>query len=274
MPLIRCACHAGFSFWEGAVSGPPDASVPGSHSPESGGPVDPSILEDVATASRILAAQGVLDAFGHVSMRHPAAVDRFLMSRSLAPALVAADDIMEFDLGGVPCDAQGRGVFLERFIHGEIYRMRPDVLAVVHSHSPSVIPFGLVNAPMRAMYHNAAFLAEGVPVFDIAEEFGATDMLVSDQQKGASLARSLGSKAVLLMRGHGSVAVGPSLEVAVFRAIMTETNAKLQTQAAALSQNGPIAALSPEEGRLADAVNIKVIQRPWQLWKRTVSDRT
>jgi ribulose-5-phosphate 4-epimerase/fuculose-1-phosphate aldolase len=273
MPLIRCACHGSFSFWAGALAGPPDVSRPGSSSPTSGGLVDPSILEDVAVASRILAAQGVLDAFGHVSMRHPAATDRFLMSRSLAPALVTSEDIMEFDLNGVPCDRQGQGVFLERFIHGEIYRARPDVVAVVHSHSPSVIPFGLVDTPMRAMYHNAAFLAEGVPVFDIGEEFGATDMLVSDRRKGEALARSLSNKSVVLMRGHGSVAVGPSLEAAVFRAIMTETNAKLQTQAVALSQGGLVAALSPEEGRLADAVNLRVIQRPWQLWKQSVSDQ-
>ena len=151
---------------------------------------------------------------------------------------------------------------------------RADVASVVHSHSPSVIPFGLVETPMRAMYHNADFLAEGVPVFDIAEEFGATDMLVGSWQKGAALARSLGDKSVVLMRGHGSVAVGPSLEAAVFRAIMTETNAKLQSQATILSQGGPIAALSPEEGRLADAVNLRVIQRPWELWKRSISGRS
>jgi ribulose-5-phosphate 4-epimerase/fuculose-1-phosphate aldolase len=274
MPLIRCACYAGFSYWTGAAAGPPDALRSASEPPASGGPVDPSIFEEIASASRILAVQGVLDAFGHVSMRHPTAPDRFLMSRSLAPALVTAGDIMEFNLDGEACDPQGRGVFLERFIHGAIYRARADVASVVHSHSPSVIPFGLVETPMRAMYHNAAFLAEGVPVFDIAEEFGATDMLVGSWQKGAALARSLGDKSVVLMRGHGSVAVGPSLEAAVFRAIMTETNAKLQSQATILSQGGPIAALSPEEGRLADAVNLRVIQRPWELWKRSISGRS
>jgi hypothetical protein len=124
MPLIRCACHAGFSYWTGAAAGPPDALRSGSEPPASGGPVDPSIFEEVASASRILAVQGVLDAFGHVSMRHPTAPDRFLMSRSLAPALVTAGDIMEFNLDGEACDPQGRGVFLERFIHGAIYRAR------------------------------------------------------------------------------------------------------------------------------------------------------
>jgi ribulose-5-phosphate 4-epimerase/fuculose-1-phosphate aldolase len=272
MPLIRCACHgAGVPFWSEVVSGPADAPCPGAGSPASGGPVDPALLDEIVSAGRILAAHGVLDAFGHVSLRHPMAPERFLMSRSLAPALVTIDDILELSLDGEACNAQGRGLFLERFIHGEIYRARPDVAAIVHSHSPSVIPFGLVDIPMRAMYHNAAFLAEGVPVFDIGEEFGATDMLVGDRPKGSALARSLGSRPVVLMRGHGSVAVGPSLEAAVFRAIMTETNAKLQTQAAILSQGGSIAALTPEEGRLADAVNLRVIGRPWDLWKRSVA---
>jgi ribulose-5-phosphate 4-epimerase/fuculose-1-phosphate aldolase len=271
MLLVRCACHGGWTGCRGALAGPADVGS-GSSAPHSGGPVDEAVIDDLAAASRILAVQGVLDAFGHVSMRHPTAPDRFLMSRSLAPALVRPGDIMEFSLDGEPCDRQGRGVFLERFIHGEIYRSRSDVQSIVHSHSPAVIPFGLVGTPMRAMYHNAAFLAEGVPVFDIADAFGVTDMLIGNPEKGRALADALGSKAVVLMRGHGSVAVGPSLQAAVFRAIMTETNAKLQTQAALLSHGGPVAALSPEEGRLADETNLRVISRPCDLWKRSVSD--
>ena len=232
MQLFRCACSSGCSFRHGAVASPADSDRGGSRS---GGKLDPALLNDVAVGSRILAAQGVLDAFGHVSVRHPAAADRFLMSRSLAPALVTPDDILEIDLEGQACEETGRSLFIERFIHAEIYRARPDVMSVVHSHSPSVIPFGLVETPMRAMYHNAAFLAEGVPVFDIAEEFGATDMLVNDRAKGVALAGVLGDRSVALMRGHGSVAVGPSLEVAVYQAIMTETNAKLQSQATMLA---------------------------------------
>jgi ribulose-5-phosphate 4-epimerase/fuculose-1-phosphate aldolase len=248
---------------------PADSGGAAPAAPRSGGAVDRSVLEELATASRILAAQGVFDAFGHVSMRHPSAPERFFMSRSLAPALVSADDIIEFDLDSNPCDANGRNTFLERFIHGQIYRARPDVQAVVHSHSPSVVPFGLVRtAPMRAMYHNSAFLAEGVPIFDIREKFGATDMLVGDNVKGVELARALGSKCMCLMRAHGSVAVGPSLKVAVFRAIMTEVNARLQLQATTLG--GEIAALDEDEGRLADAVNLNVVERPWELWKKRV----
>src|SRR5688572_2816523 len=145
--------------------------------PSSGGSVDRDALEDLAAASRILVDQGVFDAAGHFSMRHPGQPERFLMSRSLAPALVTADDIMEFDLGGQACDPRGRNGFLERFIHSEVYRARPDVMAVAHSHSASVIPFGLTGTPMRAMYHNAAFVAAGVNVFDIREKFGTTDIV-------------------------------------------------------------------------------------------------
>ncbi len=227
---------------------------------------EPALTEDLVAASRILVDQGVLDAFGHVSVRHPTDPGRFLMSRSVAPALVTVDDIVEHDLDGKGIDDKGRGLFLERFIHAEIYRARPDVNAVVHSHSPSVIPFSVVRRPMRAMYHNAAFLAQGVPVFDIRKRFGMTNMLVSSPEIGKALAGDLGDKPVVLMRGHGSVAVGPSLPVAVFRAVYTEVNAKLQAQA--MSIGGPIVFLEPEEGVLADKTNEQVAGRPWELWKR------
>src|SRR4029079_5479871 len=146
---------------------------------------------DLAAASRILAAQGGVDAFGYVSIRNVSAPHRYFMSRSLAPALVTPDDILEYDLDSNPLNANGRGSFLERFIHGEIYRARPDVQSVVHSHSPSVIPFGLVDVPMQAMFHNAGFLGARPPVFDIREKFGATDMLVSDIPKGVALVGSM-----------------------------------------------------------------------------------
>jgi HCOMODA/2-hydroxy-3-carboxy-muconic semialdehyde decarboxylase len=225
-------------------------------------------LDDLAAASRILAQQNVFDVAGHVSMRHPEAPERFLMSRSLAPALVKADDIMEFDLDGRPCEDLGRSGFLERFIHSEMYKARPDVMAVVHSHSPSVIPFSLVAAPLRAMYHNAAFLAAGVPVFDIRNRFGTTDMIISDEARGAALAQALGSKAVALLRAHGMVVVGPNLPSAVFRAVITETNARIQWQAQAFGQ--PLAHLDEAEGQLADAVNLATVLRPWELWKSQV----
>src|SRR5450755_4177467 len=154
--------------------------------------VDAALIEDIVIGSRILADFGVVDGFGHVSARNPANPNHFLMSRSLSPALVSADDIMEFDLDGNAVDARGRSLFLERFIHSEIYKARPDVMAVVHAHSPGVIPFSVSQVPLRPMYHNAAFLAGGVPVWDIRKDFGETDMLVRNSSLGKSLAQTLG----------------------------------------------------------------------------------
>lgn len=236
-------------------------------SPASAGTVAAELLADLAAASRILAAQGVVDGFGHVSMRHPASPDRYLMARALAPALVTAGDIIEYDLDSQPVNAEGRKSFLERFIHGEIYKARSDVMSVVHSHSPSVVPFGLVRAKMGAMFHNAAFLAQGVPVFDIRDKFGATDMLVGNGRKGEALAETLGPRDVVLMRAHGSVACGPSLQVAVFRAVYTEVNARIQHWAVALAAGEPLAGLDAEEGVLADEVNQGAGQRAWDLWR-------
>ena len=236
---------------------------------EGGKRVPIEAAEDLAAASRILADQGVFDAAGHVSMRHPGRPDRFLMSRSLAPALVTAGDIMEFTLDCEACDARGRSGFLERYLHGGIYQRRPDVMAIAHGHSPSIIPFGLVATPLRAMFHNAAFLAAGVPTFDIRDRFGATDIVINSAERGAAVAESLGDKAVVLLRAHGFVAVAPSLQAAVFRAIFTEINARVQLQATALG--GPIAALDAEEGQKADAVNLATVGRSWELWKRRVS---
>lgn len=240
------------------------------NTPKSGGSVADTLLADLAAASRILAAQGVVDGFGHVSMRHPSAPNRYLMARSIAPALVTPEDLIEYDLDSTPCNANGRNSFLERFIHGEIYKARPDILAVVHSHSPSVVPFGIVGVNLRAMFHNAAFLAAGVPVFDIREKFGATDMLVSNGPKGVALAEVMGSKDIVLMRAHGSVACGATLQAAVFRAVYTEVNARIQHWTTALGAGGPIAALDEEEGRLADAVNQTAGMRAWDLWRTQV----
>ena len=254
---LICGCHA-----------PSDAGRGGASTARSAGPVARDVLEDLAAAARILAAQGVVDGFGHVTMRHPASPERFLMSRSLAPALQTPDDIMEFDLDSNAIDAKGRQPFFERFIHGQIYKARPDVTAIVHSHSPSVIPFGLTGLPMRAMYHNAAFLSFGVPVFRIEEKFGPTDMLVGNNDMGAELARVLGDKQVALMRAHGSVACGPTLQMAVFRAVYTEVSARIQQ--ACLVHGQPIAALTEAEAQLADEVNLKSGSRAWDLWRRAV----
>ncbi|MFL2545825.1 MAG: class II aldolase/adducin family protein [Candidatus Rariloculaceae bacterium] len=241
--------------------------------PESGGPVAAELIADLAAASRILAAQGVVDGFGHVSIRHPDAPDRFFLARSIAPASVVPGDIVEYDLDSNACNADGRNEINERFIHGQIYRARPDVMSIVHSHSPSVIPFGLVDVSMKAMFHNAAFVAAGVPVFDISEQFGATDMLVSDNPKGVALAECLGGNHVAMMRGHGAVACGDSLPMAVFRAAYTEVNARIQHWAQALGGDKPIAALNDEEGAIADVPNSKACMRAWNLWREELGEQ-
>jgi HCOMODA/2-hydroxy-3-carboxy-muconic semialdehyde decarboxylase len=175
---------------------------------------------------------------------------------------------MEFDLDGNPVDARGRTVFLERFIHSEIYKARPDVMSVVHTHSPGVIPFSVSKVPLRAMFHNPAFLAVGVPVWDIRKDFGETSMLVSNPALGKSLAETLGDKPVVLMRGHGDVTVGPTVKMAVLRAYYTDVNAKLQMQALALG--GEPNYLTPGEGVKADQTNFAVMDRIWNLWRTKV----
>jgi len=235
--------------------------------PATAGPVEPKLIEDLVAANRILADQGVVDGYGHVSVRHEKSPDRYLMSRSIAPELVTAADIMEYDLDSTAVDARGRTSYLERFIHGEIYRVRPDVRAIVHNHSPSVIPFGVTGAPLRPLYHMSAFLSAGVPVFDIRQASGGmTDMLVRTAALGQALARTLGTRPVALMRGHGAVVVGASLPLVVFRSVYTEVNARLQSQAMALG--GQVTYLDPEEARLAEASVSGTAPRPWELWKK------
>jgi len=244
-------------------------AVPAHAQAQSGNPGVPSdLIEDIVIGSRVLADFGVVDGFGHVSARSPSNPSHFLMSRSLAPALVSSDDIMEFDQDGNPVDARGRSVFLERFIHAEIYKARPDVMAVVHTHSPGVIPFSVSKAPLRAIFHNGAFLAGGVPVWDIGQHFGATDMLVRNNEIGKSLAQALGDKPVILMRGHGDVTVGPTVKMAVFRAYYTDVDARLQAQAIGLGTD--VTYLTAEEGAKADTVNFVVLDRIWNLWKQRV----
>jgi ribulose-5-phosphate 4-epimerase/fuculose-1-phosphate aldolase len=237
------------------------ASAPGS--------ADAELIDDLVAANRILAAEGVLDGFGHVSARHDKNPDRFLLARSMAPALVTAADIMEFALDGNAVEARGRTAYLERFIHSEIYRACPEVQAVVHSHSPAVIPFGVVGVPLRPIFHLGGFLGAGVPVFEIRDSGGpATDMLVRNPMLGAALARTLGNAPVALMRGHGDVVVGRSVREAVFRAVYTEVNARLASEALRLGQ-GRVVFLNDGEARAAAETNSAQIGRPWELWKAT-----
>jgi len=228
---------------------------------------DPTLVDDLVVANHILYAEGVVDGFGHISARHPGRPDRFLLARSMAPALVTAADIMEFDLDGNAAGGDARRPYLERFIHGAIYKARADVHAVVHSHSPSVIPFGVTGGSLRPLYHMSGFLGGGAPIFEIRSVGGMTDMLIRDNALGDALARTLGPGAVALMRGHGAVAVGVSIKQVVYRAIYTEMNARLQMEASRL---GAIEFLAPEEARLAATMNDTVLERPWELWKRKV----
>jgi ribulose-5-phosphate 4-epimerase/fuculose-1-phosphate aldolase len=228
---------------------------------------DPALIEDLVAANRILYDQGVVDGFGHVSVRHDKRHDHFLLARSMAPGLVAAADIMEFDPDGAAVDPQGRTPYLERFIHSEIFKAHPLVMAVVHSHSPAVIPFGVVAVPLRPIYHMGGFLAPHVPVFEIRAAGGlATDMLVRDPALGAALARTLGDSAVALLRGHGNVVVGGSIREVVFRAVYTEINARLATEALRLGQ-GQAVFLNDAEAAAATATNRAQIGRAWDLWK-------
>jgi len=240
--------------------------------PTSGGPIDPGLIEDLVAANRVLSLEGVLDAYGHVSVRHPSNPNRYVMSRSLAPILVTAEDILEYDLDSNPVNSKGRGSVLERFIHGEIYKARPDVNAVIHSHSPTVVPFSVTQTPLRPVIHVASFLWVGVPVFDIRDAGGpATNMLVRNGALGKALASTLGNKPVALMRGHGNVVVGPDIQMAVRYAVYTEVNARLQ--AIAIGLGGPINYISPEEGAAIDK-NPGDIARAWELWKEKAVQRS
>ena len=225
-----------------------------------------AFVDELVTANHILFHEGVVDGFGHVSVRHDRRDDRFLIARSMAPALVQAEDILECDFDGAPHDAQGRRTYVERFIHSAIYRARPDVVAVVHSHSPAVIPFGVAGARLRPICHMSGFLGSGTPLFEIRDAAGeGSDLLIRSQALGEALAATLGNAAVALMRGHGSVTVGCSIKQAVYRAIYAETNARLQTEA---MRFGEINFLTEAEAAATASMNDEHLDRPWQLWKQ------
>jgi ribulose-5-phosphate 4-epimerase/fuculose-1-phosphate aldolase len=224
------------------------------------------LREDLVAANHILVRRGVLDAFGHVSARLAPGAEQFLLSRNLAPGSVTVDDLLVHDLDGNTDD--GRSPYLERFIHAEIYRLRPDVCAIVHSHSPSVIPFGLSDVAMRPVLHMAGFLPDVTPIYEISDHGGdSTDLLITSRDLGASLASVLGEGSVALMRGHGSVAAGASVPEAVYRAVYTEVNAQVQLQAVGL---GNYRALSPGEARAADLKVGGQMHRAWNAWAAEV----
>jgi ribulose-5-phosphate 4-epimerase/fuculose-1-phosphate aldolase len=222
------------------------------------------VIADLVAGNHILAQEGILDGYGHISVRHPGNRDRFLLARSVAPELVTAADILEFGLNGEPVDAKGKTPYKERFIHSEIYRARVDVNAVVHCHTPSLIPFADSSVPLRPMYHQSAFLAAGVPVFEIRQAAGMTNMLVETAPLGAALAKALADKPAVLMRGHGAVVTADSILNVVGRSIYLDLNARIQAQAIALG--GKITYIDPEEARKYAASDN--YSRAWELWKR------
>jgi ribulose-5-phosphate 4-epimerase/fuculose-1-phosphate aldolase len=224
-------------------------------------PPSPALIADLVAANRVLANEGVVDGFGHVSLRHDSLADVFLLARSMAPGLVTASDIMMFGLD------DRRTAYVERYIHSEIYKAQPGVVAVVHSHSPAVIPFGVTAAKLRPIYHMGSFLGPDVPVFEIRDTHGdQTDMLIRSPALGAALAHSLGQATVALMRGHGNVVVGRSIPEVVFRAIYTEMNARLQSDALRLG-DGRVVYLSDGEAAASMTTNAGVLNRAWELWK-------
>jgi HCOMODA/2-hydroxy-3-carboxy-muconic semialdehyde decarboxylase len=225
----------------------------------------PGQIDDLVAADRILASHEIFDAYGHVSVRSDRNPQHYFMSRSLAPDLVTAGDILEYDLDSKVIGASGAALFLERFIHGEVYNARPDVKAVVHCHTPSLIPFGATDVPLRPMFGLAGFIAEGIPVFEIRKTAGMTDLLIRDAARGRALTQTLGNKPAALMRGHGAVVTGASLPLVVGRCIYLDMNARVQAQAMALSKN--VTYLTPEEGKISVADDYR---RAWELWRRQV----
>lgn len=232
---------------------------------------DADLVRELVLANRVLYRHRVVDAFGHVSVRHDKHPDRFLLSRNMAPGSVTAADIIEFDFDGNPMHRDDRPVYLERFIHGEIYRVRPDVTSVVHSHALAVIPFGLMRSvPLRPLWHMSGFVPQSTPVFEIRQVAGEdTDLLIRSGELGSALAAALGGSSLILMRGHGATIVGESLPEAVFRAVYTQLNAELQLK---LVGQPDVVYLSPGEAAATTRSIRTQIERAWNLWKEETGD--
>ena len=222
-------------------------------------------LRDLVIANRILSDHGVVDAFGHISLRHPDRADRFFMAKSKSPGSVTGDDLIEFDLDCRPIDQNGRRMYAERAIHGSIYRARRDVMSVCHNHSPAVIPFGITGVPLRPVFHVGAVIGSHPPVWDIAQEFGDTNLLVTTREQGDSLAKALGDLSVILMRGHGSAVASPSLRRTVFISVYMQKNAELQTIAHGF---GNVHYLSDGEVKAANELHFSSLpmDRAWEEW--------
>jgi len=230
-------------------------------------------LEDLVIANKIMFQLNVVDAFGHISVRDERdPKNRYLMSRHLPPGMVTAKDIATFDMESTPLTHADKPQYSERFIHGEIYKVRPDVNSIVHCHARPLIPFGAAKgAKLQPMFHMCGFLGCGVPIFEIRDAGGMTDMLIRTAPLGKALAQSLGDKAVVLMRGHGATMVGVSIPEAVFRAVYATENASIQMQSHLLAQGGQVEFLSAEESELSGKG--RNVPRAWSLWKHQMTAR-
>jgi ribulose-5-phosphate 4-epimerase/fuculose-1-phosphate aldolase len=227
-----------------------------------------AIIDDIVTANHILSSEGVVDAFGHVSARHPDRPDRFLCSRAIAPELITADDIQEYALDGTDIAPDARKGYLERFIHGALYEARPEVQAVIHSHSRSVLPFTVVGEKLRPITHSCATIGHDVPVWDAQDSFGDTTLLIGSMEMGRDFAKVMAGNNAALMRGHGSTVIGRSVREATYTAVYLEVNAELQLAA---TRFPPVKYLSAGEidlicGRLADAKPSEGYDRAWGYW--------
>ena len=221
---------------------------------------------DLVIATRTLAEHGVIDAYGHASMRSEANGERYFMPRNLAPELVTEADILEFDLDSRPVAKDAPASYTERFIHGEIYKARPEVKAIVHNHSPSVVPFACTGTELRPMFHMSAFIGLGVPLWDIRDAQEGSDMLVRSPYLGEHLARQLGAHPAVMMRGHGSTVVGENIQRAVGRTIYLEQNARMQFQAAMLAGPGGRIVFM-DDAEVQANVSWQNYDRAWNLWK-------
>jgi ribulose-5-phosphate 4-epimerase/fuculose-1-phosphate aldolase len=236
---------------------------------QNGQPINSPQIPDLVIANHILANEGVLDAYGHVSVRDERNPTHYLMSRSMPPLFVQASDIVEYDADSKPIN-DTRPLFNERFIHGEIYRLRPDVKAIVHFHAPEVVTFSVGNIPLRPMVHMAGFLPQDIPIFDIKKAAGITDMLVRNNDLGKMLAETLGDKPLALLRGHGAVVVAPTVKLLTGRAYYTMVNARAQAQAITLFGKDKVIYLDP--GEAAKAGDQDGFERGWTYWSGKVAD--
>jgi HCOMODA/2-hydroxy-3-carboxy-muconic semialdehyde decarboxylase len=225
-------------------------------------------LQDLVIASRVCAEAGVIDAYGHVSARSESDPNHYFMSRAIAPELITEADLVEYDLDSKPVHAEAPAGYNERYIHGEIYKLRPDVMSIVHNHSHSVVPFSCTSCQLRPIFHMSAFIGLGIPNWDIREAQKGTDMLVRNAMLGRSLAEKLGKAPAALMRGHGSVVVGEKIQVAVGRTVYLDHNAKMQFQAMMMTGGREDAVVYMDDAEVAANVAWQEYVRSWDLWKK------